>query len=1219
MCKDMISIIIPVFNTEKYVRECLESVLNQTISNYEIICIDDSSEDKSLQIVNEYMMSDSRIRLIENKTNKGLSAVRNCGIRNAKGKYILFLDSDDLMREDALEMISDRAELYGADIVQFDYHHLFEEGVNVWYREPKGNYHGLEGVYSGKEFFIELITNHIFEGQVCFRLFRRDFLLENGLFFYEGILHEDYLFSFLCFMSAQKVVCCDQDLYTYRKHPKGITNRKDLARSSSYFISFLEVWKYWTSTIHSVELDKSITVLARYLFDMYLEYIGSNDMSADLPFRNQADKWLYDHISSILMPKHEYIHLNEEIINIINRNGKIYIYGAGNYGGELYDKLAEKGIFVESFIVSDRESNGKLCKGRYIIPIDYLHIEDDALIIVAVSPSKTGEIVEQLRGRGYRNYLLLNDREDADTVDYWNEPINSRKILFFSYGSGGQYADHGKYITEALIRQCKDFDVVWALKNTESTMSDGVRTIPAYDRVAVCKESATAAVWISNDPLPTYLIKREGQIYIQTKHWASITLKRFYLDDSSFNGVGDYYDRWRQGLNEMDYCLVGSQFDEESCRHGFEFEGECVHVGSPRSDAMFHEDENKEKVYSYYHVPRNHKIVMYAPTFRYKDGTRESIRPEFRMDYDGLIDVLKGKYRGEWSVFVRMHPQIGGEPERYANSYVVDVSDYMDSQELVSAVDILISDYSSIMFEPAFVGKPVFLFAPDYLDYVGKKKELLIDYDSLPFPRAVSMEQLLDKISEFDIEQYERDVKAFLEKYDVREDGHASEKAAVFIMKVVQEREKSEREELKSDLLAFCNKQSKIYLYGAGNYGKTAGIFLKNIGYDIAGYITTEKSDVRQFLEIPIKSVQEWGDDLKKAGVLICVGKKYFGEVSRVLDIISCKDIFRIQQKLYQEMVDINHTASPFQPVITNPKNKVISLYYHRVTNLTSDPWSMAITPEEFEHHLKYLSGNFRIVGFEDDWSDIEDKAITISFDDGYHDFYSNALPLLEKYQVPATIFISTANIDTNREFWWDRLERLLWHSSKVPEIIHVGKEKISTVGDEALKKALSSVRLVLKESYTMKERERFLDELEMRCEGTIEPDMPAGRTLTTEEIKMLSKSDFVTIGSHTRTHAALAFADENEQREEIGESIKTLEKITGKKIRTFSYPYGSYNDSASGILDKYGIIRSRTIVEDIVKTDTEPLLTPGINAGPLKMEELAQRIANLWNDRGNE
>ena len=106
-------------------------------------------------------------------------------------------------------------------------------------------------------------------------------------------------------------------------------------------------------------------------------------------------------------------------------------------------------------------------------------------------------------------------------------------------------------------------------------------------------------------------------------------------------------------------------------------------------------------------------------------------------------------------------------------------------------------------------------------------------------------------------------------------------------------------------------------------------------------------------------------------------------------------------------MVDINHTASPFQPVITNPKNKVISLYYHRVTNLTSDPWSMAITPEEFENHLKYLSENFKIVGFGDDWSNIEDKAITITFDDGYHDFYSNALPLLEKYKVPATIFIS--------------------------------------------------------------------------------------------------------------------------------------------------------------------------------------------------------------------
>ena len=411
MCTIKVSVIIPIYNDEKYLPECIDSVLSQTMTEFEVICIDDCSTDDSFAIVNKYAEMASRIHVYQNKNNEGPSATRNCGIEAAQGEYIFFLDADDFIRADTFELLLERAKSCDADIVQFAYHHKFEEGVKVWYRNPKANYHNLPEVYSGKEFFCELVNNRIFEAQACIRMFRREFLMENQIKFYEGILHEDYLFSFLSFMNAKKVVCCDEDLYTYRKHPKGITNRTDILRSQSYFIVFTEVWKYWNDNGDSKELSKAISVLERDLFNMYMAYEGYEAGNYSLPFGTCADKWLYKTITKHTAPAPppiEYIHLTDEMISSIRSHNNIFIYGAGNYGKELYNKLSQLDIYVESFLVSENDHRGKLCLGRKIIAINDLVEVRDMLILVAVSSKIEDEIVRLLKVKGYR-YLLLHE------------------------------------------------------------------------------------------------------------------------------------------------------------------------------------------------------------------------------------------------------------------------------------------------------------------------------------------------------------------------------------------------------------------------------------------------------------------------------------------------------------------------------------------------------------------------------------------------------------------------------------------------------------------------------------------------------------------------------------------------------------------------------------------------------------------------------------------
>ena len=115
----------------------------------------------------------------------------------------------------------------------------------------------------------------------------------------------------------------------------------------------------------------------------------------------------------------------------------------------------------------------------------------------------------------------------------------------------------------------------------------------------------------------------------------------------------------------------------------------------------------------------------------------------------------------------------------------MDVSDYYDSEELVAASDIMITDYSSIMFEPAFVKKPVFLLAVDRKEYIDGERGLLIDYEDLPFSIAESNDELIQNMERFEQKEYEEKVQQFLDEYGVHEDGHAGERAAVFVSQMI--------------------------------------------------------------------------------------------------------------------------------------------------------------------------------------------------------------------------------------------------------------------------------------------------------------------------------------------------------------------------------------------------------------------------------------------------
>lgn len=216
----MISIVIPVYNVEKYLAECVDSVLAQTYTDWEAILVDDGATDSSGRMCDEYTKKDSRIRVIH-RENGGLSAARNTGLNAAQGEYVYFLDSDDYILPRTLEEIQNTARREQADVVFFDGFVFFDEceaddSVSRYTRQRSYQ------TETGREILLKLLKNEEYRTAVPLMLFRTEYLREKELSFLEGIIHEDELFTFLVFNANGRVAHCHEQLYARRVRPASI-------------------------------------------------------------------------------------------------------------------------------------------------------------------------------------------------------------------------------------------------------------------------------------------------------------------------------------------------------------------------------------------------------------------------------------------------------------------------------------------------------------------------------------------------------------------------------------------------------------------------------------------------------------------------------------------------------------------------------------------------------------------------------------------------------------------------------------------------------------------------------------------------------------------------------------------------------------------------------------------------------------------------------------
>lgn len=427
-----ISIIMPLYNAEKYLPEALQSVLDQTYKEFELLCINDFSVDRTRSIIEEFGKRDARIRILDNEEHLGAALSRNRGLDAAEGKYILFLDGDDIFEEELLEKAYSTMEKYQTDLVLFEYLHVPDENIHIkrTVERPdsfRDNYCRIP--FSMKDF--EPREFLWWKDSTCNRMLRRDFLEKNGLSFQNLPSSNDVFFAQMTMFCAKTMICLDdRRVMVYaRDHsePNRISNRRDpmcayyameklcrelkgrgmLERYVPYLYLKIQVYfRYVLTAERNLEYKKKFYDFLREegifrCVEYGKEYYGQIDAYDQYLLESFCNyvyesRWFENPDTYFLF----YLKRNGSVIcdfirGSVLENKRIYLWGVGINGTSLLDYLWEHSIRIFGAVDGDQVKQGTIVSG-YEIADPAVSIQNADYIIVT-SKELCREVVNAVR------------------------------------------------------------------------------------------------------------------------------------------------------------------------------------------------------------------------------------------------------------------------------------------------------------------------------------------------------------------------------------------------------------------------------------------------------------------------------------------------------------------------------------------------------------------------------------------------------------------------------------------------------------------------------------------------------------------------------------------------------------------------------------------------------------------------------------------------------
>lgn len=367
-------------------------------------------------------------------------------------------------------------------------------------------------------------------------------------------------------------------------------------------------------------------------------------------------------------------------------------------------------------------------------------------------------------------------------------PVKKNLIVFDSNVSKS-YSGNPQYIYEYLVKMGadKEYDIVFFYEKKPFDIPGSARQI-RFRSLAYLYNMAVAKFWIFDSRQPAFLKKRKGVTYLQT--WHGTPLKRLALDmkELHMKGEGDidsYKKTFTENVKTWDYLIAPNEYSDKIFRRAFAFEGKMLDIGYPRNDILSNCDKDMQlDIRKELRLPLDKKIILYAPTWRDDEATQNQ-QYEFKPQIS--FDKLRDSLGDEYVMIVKYHylimDKIDWSPYE---GFIYNFDQSTDIAKLYIASDILITDYSSVMFDFSILKRPQFFYAYDLEKYKDELRGFYFEYsqDNLPGPISTYTEELISQIKNYSYDEWEGKLSEFKKSFNDWENGRSCEA----VLKLIREK-----------------------------------------------------------------------------------------------------------------------------------------------------------------------------------------------------------------------------------------------------------------------------------------------------------------------------------------------------------------------------------------------------------------------------------------------
>ncbi|GIF73525.1 bifunctional glycosyltransferase/CDP-glycerol:glycerophosphate glycerophosphotransferase [Asanoa siamensis] len=719
----LISFVVPVYNVRSYLRQCLDSLLADDSVPVELIAVDDRSTDGSADILAEYAARDPRVTVLTLERNGGQGPARNRGLEIATGAYVWFVDSDDWLADGIVPAVAARIAHLDPDVVVVDHVRSHWDGT---VDASRNNFAAAPEVFALHEWPKAIEILHTPWNKII----RRSLLLSTGFQFKTG-WYEDVPFTYRVLMAADRITVLDRVGVHYRQRRVGAATRTVGEGHFAIFTNWAEVFDTFDDSRPGA--DKLRGLLFRRMIWHFLIVRGNDDRLPDE------------------MRARFFTEMNAHYHRFLPPGG--YPVPGGMDGLKHRLVAAGRHRTFQALRFGFRRAQGAKAGGA-----------------VAVRAARRGKGAARLgRKAALRAYYHAELRR----------PQDPRLALYAAYWYRG-YACNPAAIYEKARELAPDVRGVWVVRRDKvSSLPPGVPYVVAGTR-AYFRALAQATYLINNVNWPNYVVKRPGSTHVMTHH--GTPLKVMGLDQQDYPGGvqdADFAGQMRRA-DRWDYSITANAFTTQMWERAYPCRYRTLETGYPRNDRLASATPDEvARVRASLGLRPGQPVVLYAATHReHLPGYHPPFDPERvrAAAGDDAVLLMRSHY---------FHDRSGAAPDPVDLPGVRDVSAYPSVEDLYLAADVLVTDYSSVMFDYAVLDRPIVIYAPDWEAYRMIRGVYFDVVAEPPGAVALTLDDLLDA---FRTGSYAGDAAAkaraeFRRRFTSLEDGQAARRVVETVFK----------------------------------------------------------------------------------------------------------------------------------------------------------------------------------------------------------------------------------------------------------------------------------------------------------------------------------------------------------------------------------------------------------------------------------------------------